>query len=103
MGRKHMVGSIDRRGQQNAVFATLMDLPINLKDNEASFSTILMDMLYLRVDQMPRSPDPVIFVLTTTDTTDYFTPCAYARGNYWYYYCMLYKKDGQRQCLQTRA
>ena len=31
MSRKHMVGSvdiynIDRRGQQNAVFATLMDL-----------------------------------------------------------------------------
>ena len=26
MSRKHMVGSVDRRGQQNAVFATLMDL-----------------------------------------------------------------------------
>ena len=26
MSRKHMVGSIDRRGQQNAVFAMLMDL-----------------------------------------------------------------------------
>ena len=26
MSTKHMVGGVDRRGQQNAVFATLMDL-----------------------------------------------------------------------------
>ena len=26
MSRKHMVGSVHRRGQQNAVFATLVDL-----------------------------------------------------------------------------
>ena len=26
MSRKHMVGSVNRRGQQNAVFATLVDL-----------------------------------------------------------------------------
>ena len=30
---------------------------------------------------MPRSPDPAIFVLTT-DTTDHFTPCACAWGNW---------------------
>ena len=31
---------------------------------------------------MPRSPDLVIFVLsTTTDKTDYFTPCIFVRGN----------------------
>ena len=53
------------------------------KHNEANFSTVLMDMLYmyLRVTQMPRSPDLAIFVLTTTDKTDYFTPSACARGN----------------------
>ena len=31
---------------------------------------------------MPRSSDLVIFVLITTDKTDYITPCACARGNY---------------------
>ena len=46
-------------------------LPNDLKHNEASFSMISTDMLYLRVTQMPRSPDLAIFVLTT-DTTDYF-------------------------------
>ena len=51
-------------------------LPNDSKDNEASFSTISTDMLYLRVAQTPRSPDLAIFVLT-----DYFTPCACARGN----------------------
>ena len=30
--------------------------------NEASFSTILMDLLCLQVAQMPRSPDLAIFV-----------------------------------------
>ena len=67
MGRKHMVGSIDRRGQQNAVYATLMDLANRFEAQLSQFLTISMDMLYLRVAQMPRSPDPMIFVLTTTD------------------------------------
>ena len=35
MSRKHMVGSVDRRGQQNAVFATFMDL---IKRFEAQWS-----------------------------------------------------------------
>ena len=63
-------------------------LPNDSKHNEASFSTISTDMLYLQVAQTPRSPDLAIFVLTdddrrrqtTTDKTDYFTPCACARG-----------------------
>ena len=79
-----MVGSVHRRGQQNAkmqYLRCLWTLPNDLKHNEASFSTISTDILYLRVAQMPRSPDPAIFVLTT-DTTDHFTPCACARGNY---------------------
>ena len=59
-------------------------LPNDSKHNEASFSTISTDMLYLRVTQTPRSPDLAIFVLTTTDDrkTDYFTPCACAWDNY---------------------
>ena len=73
-----------RRGQQNAkmqYLRCLWTLPNDSKHNEASFSTILTDILYLRVAHKPRSPDPAIFVLTT-DTTDHFTPCACARGNY---------------------
>ena len=42
-------------------------LPNDSKHNETSFSTISTDMLYLQVAQTPRSPDLVIFVLTTTD------------------------------------
>ena len=34
--------------------------------NEASFSTILMDLLCLQVAQMPRSPDLAIFVQRTS-------------------------------------
>ena len=49
----HMVGSVDKRDQQNAVFATFMDLA----KLEELFLTISMDMLYLRVAQTPRSPD----------------------------------------------
>ena len=55
-------------------------LPNDSKHNEARFSTISTDKLYLRVAQIPRSPDLAIFVLTT-DKTDYLTPCACARGN----------------------
>ena len=35
------------------------------KHTEVSFSATLTDTLYLRVTQMPRSPDLAIFVLTT--------------------------------------
>ena len=60
-------------------------LPIDLKHNEANLATISMDMLYLRVAQTPRSPDPAIFVLTTTDdrrrqTQPITLPLAHARG-----------------------
>ena len=58
-----LVDSVDRHGQQNAVFATIMDLAKRFEDNEASFSTISTDMLYLRVAQTPRFSDLAIFVL----------------------------------------
>ena len=67
MSRKHIVGSVHRHGQKNKVFVTLV--ASNLKNTEANFSTVL---LYLRVTQMPKSPDLAIFMLTT-DKTDYFT------------------------------
>ena len=65
MSRKHMVGSIGRRGQQMQNLRRSWTLPNDSKHNEASFSTISIDMLYLRVTQTPRSPDLAIFVLTT--------------------------------------
>jgi hypothetical protein len=40
-------------------------LPNDSKHNEAGFSTILIDLLCLRVAQVPRSRDLAIFVLTT--------------------------------------
>ena len=84
MSKKHAVGSVDRCGQQNAVFATLMDLANDSKHNETSFSMISTDMLYIQVAQTPRSPDLAIFVLMMTDSerkNDYFTPCTCVRGN----------------------
>ena len=74
-----MVGSVHRRGQQNdkmQYLRCLWTLPNDSKHNEASFSTIPTDILYLRVAQMPRSPDPAIFVLTQPITL----PLAHARG-----------------------
>ena len=56
MSRKYMVGGVDR---------CVCDACQT--HNEASFSTISTDMLYLRVAQTPRSPDLAIFVLTTDD------------------------------------
>ena len=37
MGRKHMVGSVDRCGQQNGVFATLMDLAKRFEAQRSQF------------------------------------------------------------------
>ena len=79
-----MVGSVHRRGQQNTKMQhlrCLWTLPNDSKHNEASFSTISTDIVYLRVAQMPRSSDPAIFVPRFVLTTDHFTPCACARGN----------------------
>ena len=57
-------------------------MPKKSKHTEAGFSPNLTDSSCLRVAQMPRSPKVAIFVPTTTDVqTDYFTPCACARGN----------------------
>ena len=53
------------------------------KRTERSFSQIFTDSLYLQHVQTPRSRDLAIFMPMTTTTdgqTDYFTPCACARG-----------------------
>ena len=63
MSREHIVGSVHRRGQQKAAFATLVGLAQRFEATKASFSAILTDTLHLRVAQMPRSPDLAIFVL----------------------------------------
>ena len=42
----------------------LWALPSDSKHTEASFWVILTDTLYLRVAQIPTSPDLAIFVLT---------------------------------------
>ena len=65
-------------------------LPNNLTYNKAIFSTILTDVLYLQVAQAPRSPALAIFMLTTTDKNDYFTPCASMRGNEQAMYMYMY-------------
>ena len=52
-------------------------MPNDLKHIQASFSLILTDWLRLRIAQMPRCQDLVIFMVTITTTdrqTDYFTP-----------------------------
>ena len=53
----------------------LWALPNDLKHNEASFLTVLTDLLCLRVAQMPRSPDLCAKRQTNRqeDTTDYFS------------------------------
>ena len=56
----------------------LWALPNDSKHTEASFLTILMDTLYLRVAQMPRSPDLAIFVLTKDKQTT--LPLAHVYG-----------------------
>ena len=59
---------------------------LNSKHPETSFSPTSTESLYLQVAQMPRSQDLVIFVddndNNNNDTSDYFTPCACAQGNY---------------------
>ena len=62
-------------------------LPNDSKHNEANFSTTSTDKSYLRVAQIPRSPDLAIFVLTTDDrqtdrrqTKPITLPLAHARG-----------------------
>ena len=61
-------------------------LPNDSKHTEVSFSATLTDTLYLRVTQMPRSPDLAIFVLTTDNdrqqrqTKPITLPLAHARG-----------------------
>ena len=46
VSREHMVGSVDRHGQQNAIFAMLVDLAKQFEVfNEASFSMISKDII----------------------------------------------------------
>ena len=65
----------------NAILVTLMDLAKWFKAYWSQFFfLILTDLLYLqdivRVPQMPRAPNLLIFVLTNkTDRTDCFSPC----------------------------
>jgi hypothetical protein len=55
---------------KNAVLATIVGLIkiYDLKHNGVSFVKVLTDMLCLRVAQMPKSQDLVIFVLTNRQT-----------------------------------
>ena len=59
--------------------------------NEATFSKISMDSLYLRVAQMPRSRDQAVFIPTATTTgTDKLTALPFAPygvKKYWLVHC----------------
>ena len=76
------MGKVDRRGQQNTLFVTLVGPLKQFKAYcSAGFSPILTGSLCLGVAQMPRTWDLAIFVATTTDgQTDCFTSCVHARG-----------------------
>ena len=70
-------------------------MPLDSKHLKASFSPTSTDLLYIRVAKVPKSQDLVIFVDDNdnnndddnddndndNDMTNYFTPCACARGN----------------------
>ena len=45
-------------------------MPLDSKYTEASFSPTLADLLYLRIDQVPRCQDLAILVVTTDRQTD---------------------------------
>ena len=47
---------------------------------EDSFTRVSICRYYLQLPPTHRTPELAIFVPTTTDTTDYFTPAAHARG-----------------------
>ena len=84
MSREHSawIASIDMANKMQYLRCSLA-LPNDSKHTEASFSAILMDTLYLRVVQMPRSSDLAIFVLTTDNDGQnrlYHPSIAYARG-----------------------
>jgi hypothetical protein len=61
----------------------LKALPNDSKHNEANYSMISMNLLCLRVAQIPRFPNLMNLVLKNrpTNRTDCFTPCACAQGN----------------------
>ena len=75
---------VDRHGQQNALFYTLVGRTKRMKHIEASFLLILTDSFYLRVAQMLWSQDVAIFMVTTTtdrrQTKPITLPLVHARG-----------------------
>ena len=64
---------------KKAVFAMLMDLSLNLKHTEASFSLN-------SIDSLPTSRDRCMVILCSENMTDYFTHCTYAQEKY---FCSL--------------
>ena len=69
-----MWGAVDGCGQQKMhCLRCSWALPIDLKHNEACFSTVSTDLLHLQVAQMPTSQDLAIFMATTTRKINCFT------------------------------
>ena len=86
MSRDYIVGSVHIGvANKTQYLQRSWALPNDSKHTEVSFSATLTDTLYLRVTQMPRSPDLAIFVLTTDNdrqrqTKPITLPLAHARG-----------------------
>ena len=81
-----LLGVVNRRGQHNhIIFSAHGEYLLSRSRKKKSFSLLLTIWSCQPTIKMPESLDLVIFVLTDdrqTDTTDHFTPCACARGNY---------------------
>ena len=71
------MNTVDRCGQQNALFVTLVG---HTEGSEANFPPISTDLLCLRIAQMPRLSDFCDDDRQQIDKTDCFTPCACAQG-----------------------
>ena len=57
-------------------------MPLDSKHLEANFPPTSTDLLYFRVAEVPKFQDlAIFFVDNDNDMTNYFTPCAWARGN----------------------
>jgi hypothetical protein len=67
MCTKHMEVQLIDVDNKTSYLGSSWALPNDLRHNEAGFSMISTDSLCIRVAQMPRSRDLVIFVLTTDD------------------------------------
>ena len=93
MSRKHMpvcimqwVGTVHRRGYDDKQKGTISDAyglcPSIWNILKPTFSPNLTDSRRLRVAQVPRSRDMVIFVLMTTTGPIILPPCTDTWGNY---------------------